>query len=105
MSSLVWLFLTWQHWSIHLRMNLFCGELHLQVQNIFLDKQIYLGRLHKIGRFFFLQHVQLLSVHLIDSKVMIYQVPGLDLYCNPSQTLYDAFRELIDLGRQNESEF
>lgn len=54
---------------------------------------------------FFLQHAQLLSVHLVDSKVMIYQVLGLDLYCNPSQTLYDACRELIDLGRQNESEF
>lgn len=57
------------------------------------------------GFFFFLQHVQLLSVHLVDSKVMIYQVLGLDLHCHPSQTLYDACRELIDLGRQNESEF
>lgn len=55
--------------------------------------------------FFFLQHVQPLFVHLVNSKIMIYRVLGLNLYCNPSWTLYDACRELIDLGRQNESEF
>jgi hypothetical protein len=35
--------------------------------------------------FFPLQPIQLSSVHLIDTNLMIYQVLGFDLDCNPSQ--------------------
>lgn len=55
--------------------------------------------------FFFLQHVQPLFVHLVDSKNYDLSSPWFEPYCNPSRTLYDACRELIDSGRQNESEF
>lgn len=49
------------------------------------------------------QHVKLLSVHLVDSKIMIYQALAFDLYCNPSQTVYDAFGELIDFEPELQS--